>query len=104
MDREQLLDEVVTAYLQAVEAGRNPDPAEWLAHHPDLADELNEFFAAQKSIDRAAAPLRDLAPPAPNAAEAPTLAHGDTPPSPVLDIVRYFGDYELLEEIARGGM
>ena len=74
MDREQLLDEVVTAYLKAVEAGRNPDPAEWLARHPDLADELKEFFAAQQSVDRAAAPLRELAPPAPNAAEAPTLA------------------------------
>ena len=104
MDREQLLDEVVTAYLQAVDAGRNPDPAEWLARHPDLADELKEFFAAQQSIDRAAAPLRELAPPAPNAAEAPTLAPSQAPTDAGLGTVRYFGDYELLEEIARGGM
>jgi eukaryotic-like serine/threonine-protein kinase len=104
MDREQLLDEVVTAYLQAVEAGQNPDPAEWLARYPDLADELKEFFAAQKSIDRAAAPLRGLVPPAANAAEAPTLAPGEAPADAGLGTVRYFGDYELLEEIARGGM
>ncbi len=104
MDREQMLDEIVTAYLKAVEAGQNPDPAEWLARHPDLADELNDFFAAQRSIDRAAAPLRELAPPAANAAEAPTLAPSQAPADAGLGTVRYFGDYELLEEIARGGM
>jgi eukaryotic-like serine/threonine-protein kinase len=104
MDREQLLDEVVTAYLKAVEAGQNPDPAEWLARHPDLAAELKEFFAAQQSLDRFAAPLRDLAPPAPNAAEATTIAHPKSPPDLALGVIRYFGDYELLEEIAHVGM
>jgi serine/threonine protein kinase len=104
MNREQLLDEVVTAYLKAVEAGQKPDPAEWLARYPDLADDRKEFFAAQKSVDHAAGPLRELVAPAPPAAEAPTLAHGDKPADAGLGTVRYFGDYELLEEIARGGM
>ena len=115
MDREQLLDEIVTEYLKAVEAGQQPDRGELLVRYPDLADELREFFAAQKSIDQAAAQMRGLAPapvpaneaptlvPAPPSLnEAPALLPGAAPASSRLDTIRYFGDYELLEEIARG--
>src|SRR5205814_3688023 len=41
--------------------------------------------------------------PAPTSEEAPTLASAPLTPS-VGTKLRYFGDYELLEEIARGGM
>jgi serine/threonine-protein kinase len=102
MDRELLLDEVVTAYLKAVEAGHGGEPDEWLARYPDLAVELAEFFAAQQRIDRAAAPLRPVSPA--GMADCPTLAPGEVSEAPSLGTVRYFGDYELLEEIARGGM
>ena len=64
MDREQQLDEVITAYLKACEASQQPDPADWMARHPDLADDLREFLAGQGSLDRLAAPLRQQLPPA----------------------------------------
>src|SRR5262249_31083223 len=88
--------------------GREPDRAAFLAAHPALASELASFFADRDRFAQAAAPL--AAPPAgppsrtTGNAEAPTLAPAPTAGSTMLGTVRYFGDYELLEEIARGGM
>jgi WD40 repeat protein/tRNA A-37 threonylcarbamoyl transferase component Bud32 len=89
---EQRLNDVIAAYLDAVEAGFPPERDEWLRQHPDLADELRTFLASHDHLARVGAPLR--------AALRSALAH-DPPP---LGTVRYFGDYELLEEIGRGGM
>jgi tRNA A-37 threonylcarbamoyl transferase component Bud32 len=106
-EREKRLNEVLAAYLEAVEAGRQPKQEEWLARYPDLAPELAEFFANQERLADLAAPLRAAAPAegAPDP-EAPTLPLGDVAANgpPLGTKVRYFGDYELLEEIARGGM
>jgi hypothetical protein len=91
------LDDVIAEYLQAVDAGQAPDREALLARHPDLADELRVFFETQDRLDRFAEPLRPTDP----GATLPLT--GDTPASPPA-VLRYFGDYELLEEIARGGM
>jgi serine/threonine-protein kinase len=93
------LDAVVAEYLQAVESGRVPSRQELLDRHPELADGLRAFFADLDRVDRVAAPLRaadgfDLDPSGPQ--------EGDRPQQP--PTVRYFGDYELLEELAHGGM
>jgi serine/threonine-protein kinase len=79
--QESRADEAIAAYLMAAQAGANPDPQDWLRRYPDVADELASFFAAKDGFERAAAPL---------------LPPGQAP--------RVCGDYELLEEIARGGM
>jgi WD40 repeat protein/tRNA A-37 threonylcarbamoyl transferase component Bud32 len=98
-ERERRLDEIATAYLQEIERGNAPRPAAWLARYPDLAEELAAFFAAQEQVAQLAAPLRAAAPASEAATQGPTTA-----PPGILGTVRYFGDYELLEEIARGGM
>jgi tRNA A-37 threonylcarbamoyl transferase component Bud32 len=87
--REERVNAVLAAYLDAAAAGQAPDRTELLARHPDLAAELAAFFAEDARV-------RHLA-------DTATLPPRPTPP-PALATVRYFGDYELLEEIARGGM
>lgn len=91
--REGRLQEILAVYLQDVEAGRAPNRDKLLAEHPDLADELNSFLAANARM-RALVEQHE-------AATVGLRASAGTLPG---SMVRYFGDYELLEELARGGM
>jgi tetratricopeptide (TPR) repeat protein/tRNA A-37 threonylcarbamoyl transferase component Bud32 len=101
VDREARLDEVLVEYLEAVEAGTAPDRAELFRRHPDLAGELTAFFADQDEFDSLVAPLRTpLGQTSP--APAPTPSATRAPAAPPTG--GYVGDYEVLEEIARGGM
>src|SRR5207237_10388331 len=49
-ERDQRLDEAIAEYLEAVDAGRRPDAAEWLARFPDLGADLNQVFAGQQQV------------------------------------------------------
>lgn len=82
------LDAIIGDYLQAVDAGQVPSRDALLAEHPQHADALRRFFADYDQLD--------------NRAEALKLARPTE--APARPMVRYFGDYELLEELARGGM
>jgi WD40 repeat protein len=50
-DREARLDVAVAAFIQAREAGQAPDPHDWIAQHPDLADGLRDYFKAAGFLD-----------------------------------------------------
>src|SRR5262245_34408914 len=89
---DERLQEVLLGYVEAVERGEGPDREEFLARHPEFAAELAEFFAGQDRFDSLAAAVRTPAPPT-----NPTLPPEDAP-------VGSFGDYEILEEVGRGGM
>jgi serine/threonine protein kinase len=107
-DRDRRVDEILAAYLEAVAAGQALDRNELFRRHPELAPELRAFFAdhdALKQLARPGKPIADTPLRARVDGDAPTLAPGEVaPPSARLGMIRYFGDYELLEEIARGGM
>jgi WD40 repeat protein len=95
-ESDRRVDEAVAAYYEALEAGRPPPRGEFLARYPDLAEELASFLDARAAFAGHAGPANQI----------PTIADGQTlaASGAVLGTVRYFGDYELLAEIARGGM
>jgi WD40 repeat protein len=64
-DRETRVDEVVAEYLRDAESGRAPDRDYLLSRHPDLADDLAEFFADRDRIERWARPFWEGASPSP---------------------------------------
>jgi WD40 repeat protein/tRNA A-37 threonylcarbamoyl transferase component Bud32 len=100
-ERDERLQSILVAYIEAAEAGRAPSREELLTRHPEFAAELAEFLDGRERIDRAAGPLHAAGPsPTENATVGPAAGQAVAP----LGKVRYFGDYELLEEIARGGM
>ena len=100
---DERVNDAIVEYLRAIQRGAKLDDEEWLRRHPDLGGPLASFLADRDAVLPVAAPLRAAGPPSPVPAEAPTMAPGESPAAP-LGTVRYFGDYELLEEIARGGM
>jgi WD40 repeat protein/serine/threonine protein kinase len=89
---DQSLDDLLAEYLAAEEAGMPPDRSEFLARHPEHGNDLREFFSNRDQMQRLASPLRPSG--------SGSNGHGNS----LLGKVRYFGDYELLEEIAAGGM
>jgi WD40 repeat protein len=143
--RQERLEQVIGAYLEAADAGAAPDPGQWVAAHPDLNPELAEFLADECRLDRfvglrqpairvidstastqsapATATSYSQGPGAPTLSRSPGEETTDF--SPGEDVtqaahanqedlidgdpargtrVRYFGDYELLAILGRGGM
>jgi WD40 repeat protein len=84
---ENELEDIMLAYLTAVDTGQAPARQDFLNRHPQFATELAVFFAEEDQTVLDVAPLRNAAP------ANPTVLRN-----------RSFGDYELLGEIARGGM
>jgi len=92
--REHRIDQAVAQYLQAIEVGKPLEREAWLARHTDLRADLERFLADQSAFRHAAKPIDD----------DKTMAPIDAILAPDPMKVRYFGDYELQVEIARGGM
>lgn len=111
---EDPVDAVIAAWLEAENRGAAPDPDVFVAQNPEFAVELRQFFVEHGKMQGLAGKLgpedqsEDVnAAPAEIDADHPgeptvtdSRANG---PSPDLDLDR-LGDYEFVQEIARGGM
>ena len=84
------LDEVITAYLQTAEEGQVPDHRELLQRYPQYADALGQFLETDLKIRQSTFGWQQQP-------EDPDLLQNGLP-------METLGQYELLEEVARGGM
>jgi eukaryotic-like serine/threonine-protein kinase len=87
-ERDDELDEVLAVLMENVERGQHVDPSEWQRRYPQFAAQIDEFFAEGERLETV---LKALSGP-------PTL------PARVPECGARFGDYEIIGELARGGM
>ena len=94
-DRDERLARLLAVLTDEARQNQAPDLDAVAAQHPDLAVELRELWAAARFADEFAKSSVTLR-------QTPTKA--ETPADSPDHLPRSFGDYELLEELGRGGM
>ncbi len=123
LGREMRLEQIVADYLEGLEAGRTEDRQALLATHPEFAAELTEFFSMRDRVNGVRAPLRMAVldgPPAEGVSGGDGAGH-DVPRLPAQPAIPtsadkaaalaakvaeigLLGDFNILREVARGGM
>jgi WD40 repeat protein len=101
--RRSLLEEVLGEYMQRLDRGEAVDREQFLARHPEWAEELRSYFAGSDEVERLGRRAEGERPafppscalPEPGRVGGATRAEGKG---------RRVGDYELLEQIGQGGM
>jgi WD40 repeat protein len=90
VEHDERRSAVLASCLEALDRDPQTDLQTLLGCHPEFATELREFLSDRAELHRMAGPLRAL---------AQAAATFDPSAAP-----RVVGDYELLEELGRGGM
>jgi serine/threonine-protein kinase len=92
-DRDARLARLLAELDEARRAGRGPDVQAVAREHPDLVGEFRELWAMAEFADQFGSLCHE------------SQAASAAPPSDLAAVVpTSFGDYELLEELGRGGM
>lgn len=92
--RDEQLAALLDRMTREREAGRAPSVEHVARKHPELAGELRELWAAVMLADAVAA----------RSSDSLDQKTAETPPAEAKRPPESFGDYELLEELGRGGM
>jgi serine/threonine-protein kinase len=92
--REQQLADLLAALADRAQTGAVIDLEELCGQHPDLAEELRSLWGT--ALLAAAAGSSET--------RVPSVPRRDDAPAVSLELPHRSGDYELLEEIGRGGM
>jgi serine/threonine-protein kinase len=101
-DRDERLAHLLGELTEKKRQGQPADVEACARSHPDLAGELRELWAAVQFAEEFARPAVTLRV-TPKGVSPPPVA--DAPGTPDhSETARSFGDFELLEEIGRGGM
>jgi serine/threonine-protein kinase len=105
-DRDERLAALIDRLTVDLRAGRPPDVDVVGKEHPDLAAELKELWAVAQFAHLARQPDFDKLPTAnlPHGPLTPSFAGEPTTNDGLASLPRQFGDFELLEELGRGGM
>ena len=95
-DRDERLASLIDRLAADARAGRGADIEATASAHPDLAAELRELWAVAQFAHLARPPLPEKL--------TPSTARDATDSAGTSHLPRDFGDFELLEELGRGGM
>ncbi|MCP4787240.1 MAG: hypothetical protein GY878_27225 [Fuerstiella sp.] len=95
------IDRILVDYFRRIDAGEQISVEKFVAEHPDHAATLSDLLHAEAEI-RARGDADDD-PTDPRHTPTVVGVSSDTTAHSPDSVLRYFGDYELLEEIARGG-
>ncbi len=97
--RERQLDAIIAEYYRLPDTDRPPDQDAFILRYPDFASELKEFFSDARllHVEEGCSPQdRFVEPTANDTSQQVNSAAGF--------VVRYFGEYEILEKLGAGGM
>jgi eukaryotic-like serine/threonine-protein kinase len=101
-DREVVVNLAIFDYHAALDRGESPDPAEWTARHPEIAAELQTYFADLTGLDRFSPPAPAVPP---DSTAWPHPVSDETRPPLAVELQQgdVLGDYVLLEKLGKGG-
>ena len=97
-NRDDRLNEVLLAYVEACEAGEEPNRQEILVAYPDLSADLTLFFNERDRLERLGGPVRN------RDHQADFESGGRVSVAAPEAVNGLLGDFRILREVGRGGM